>query len=326
MTSDSAMLDFKESQAPRVGFITNCLKMPFIKKVKLAKQLVFNTLEVACWPKGHPKQCDIDADHFDVTTIKNVQNLLQQTGVSISCLAYYDNLLSADLTIRHNNQKHLKHVIDLASALGVPYVGTYVGRDLNHSIADNFSMCADTFPSLVTYAANHHVTILIENCPMPTWDPEGFPATITYTPELWEELFHIIPDEHLALNFDPSHLYWMHIDYLAAANQFADRIKSVHVKDVTTINNDLGRYGIYGKKVDKKHRYDYGYYQATVPGYGDINWLQLFRVLQDHHYRGPYEVEYKNGNGFGVILDDQKGLRMSSHYVRDMLGLAKITS
>ncbi|MEE6729880.1 sugar phosphate isomerase/epimerase [Pediococcus pentosaceus] len=302
----------------QIGFITNCLSLPLSDKIKLAANLGFNTLEVACWPVGDPKQCDINADSYDDDTLTEISNLLRHQHITISSLAYYENNLSTELQVRNMHIRHLKNVIRLAHKLDVPYVGTYIGKNSMISLEDNFVLAENIFQPILEYADALGVTILIENCPMPTWNPEGYPATITYSPELFCRLFTSFPTHRLGLNFDPSHLYWMGIDYLSVAARFADRIHSVHIKDVTTINNEPNRYGLYGKKINKNNPFDFGYYQATLPGYGDIDWLQLLHVLRNNGFTGPLQVEYKNSNGFGSIADPQRGLAISRQYLSEI--------
>lgn len=306
----------------QIGFITNCLTMPFAQKVQLAAKLGYQTLEVACWPKGHPKQCDIDADAYDQVTVEKLLQLLQQEQMTISTLAYYENMLDADVQSRAGHLQHLHNVIQLAHQLGVPYVATYIGKNSELSLEANFRLATEVFKPILDEAAALGVTILIENCPMSTWNPEGYPATITYSPELLHRLLQTFEHEPLRLNFDPSHLYWQGIDYLQAATEFAPWIKSVHVKDVTTRNNDPDHYGLYGKKVTKQNPFDFGYYTATLPGYGDLKWLKLFQVLHTHGFDGPLQVEYKNGNGFGTIDDPQRGLALSLRYLEFVETLA----
>ena len=51
------------------------------------------------------------------------------------------------------------------------------------------------------------------------------------TPAIWRRMFDEIPSPHFGLNFDPSHLIWQQIDYLAPLAEFKDRIFHVHAKD-----------------------------------------------------------------------------------------------
>ncbi len=80
------------------------------------------------------------------------------------------------------------------------------------------------FSPILAYAAAKGIKLMIENCPMPGWSHDGWPGTISYSPELWREMFQRIPAENFGLNLDPSHLYWLGIDYLQIIPEFKDRI------------------------------------------------------------------------------------------------------
>ena len=54
--------------------------------------------------------------------------------------------------------------------------------------------------------------LIIENCVMEGWHPDGYPGNLAYSPELWEWMFSL----GLYLNYDPSHLLWIGIDPVAA--------------------------------------------------------------------------------------------------------------
>lgn len=301
-----------------LGFISNCLTGEFIEKLKVAHDAGYSSMEVACWPEGDKKQCDLNADKYTSFDIFNIEFLLKQYHINISTLAYYENMLVHDRDERQQHLKHLRNVINLASELHVPYVATYIGQDLTISIKDNFVEYQKIFSELLVYAEERNVTILIENCPMPTWN-NGMPATISYSPELWERMFELLPNKNYGLNLDVSHLYWMHIDVLKSIEQFSHRIFSVHIKDVTLVQNDEQRYGIYGKTLDRQHANDFGYYQPTLPGYGDIKWERVMHKLDEVGFHGPVQVEYKDSNGFGHIKSTKTGLKMSAAYLRSII-------
>lgn len=302
-----------------VGFISNCLQGTLEEKMKVANQLGYTTLEVACWPKGSQKQCDINPEELTKSEIEKIKLLEDFYKVKISTLVYYENMLIDDVSVRAKYLMHLLYVIDAAWMLKIPYVGTYVGKNFKQSIEENFVSMVQVFKPILTYAKEKNVTILIENCPMPTWSPEGNPSTITYSPELLERTFALLPQDNFGLNYDPSHLYWQGIDYLQVLEDFASHIKSVHIKDVTLNSVNRQRYGLYGKYLDKKHPYDYGYYQDTLVGYGDIKWLELFQKMKTLKLSVPVQVEYKNSNGYGVIADPVRGLALSRQYLSEVM-------
>ena len=109
-------------------------------------------------------------------------------------------------------------------------VGTFIGRDPGRSVAENLREAERVFPPLVDYAGERGVKLMIENCVMEGWHPDGYPGNLAYSPELWEWMFEL----GLYLNFDPSHLLWLGIDPVAALKPYVDRVAHAHAKDAET--------------------------------------------------------------------------------------------
>ena len=81
---------------------------------------------------------------------------------------------------------------------------------------------------LVERAGEREVKLIIENCVMEGWHPDGYPGNLAYSPELWEWMFSL----GLYLNYDPSHLVWMGIDPVTALRPYVDRIPHAQAKDI----------------------------------------------------------------------------------------------
>ena len=95
--------------------------------------------------------------------------------------------------------------IDAAAALG-GRTGRHVHRPRpGRSVAENLREAERVFPPLVDHAGERGVRLIIENCVMEGWHPDGYPGNLAYSPELWEWMFAL----GLYLNFDPSHLLWI---------------------------------------------------------------------------------------------------------------------
>jgi sugar phosphate isomerase/epimerase len=160
-----------------------------------------------------------------------------------SALAYYDNNLHPDTTERDAVHAHVRACIDAAAALGGVPVGTFIGRDPGRSVAENLREAERVFSPLVDYAGEHGVPLMIENCVMEGWHPDGYPGNLAYSPELWEWMFGL----GLFLNFDPSHLLWLGIDPVEALRPYVDRVVHAHAKDAETFPAHRNRFGFFGR-------------------------------------------------------------------------------
>ncbi|MFO1062512.1 MAG: TIM barrel protein [Pirellulales bacterium] len=45
-------------------------------------------------------------------------------------------------------------------------------------------------------------------------------------------MFADLGSPNIGLNYDPSHMVWQQMDYLAPMRHFADRLHHIHLKDV----------------------------------------------------------------------------------------------
>jgi sugar phosphate isomerase/epimerase len=230
--------------------------------------------------------------------------MLEAEGLEISAVAYYDNNLHADLQRRQANQEHLRACIDAAHLLGCRYVGTFVGRDIGATVTENLRLGEKELPPLVEYARERSVQLVVENCPMEGWHPDGYPANLAYSPELWEWMFGL----GLELNFDPSHLVWLGIDPVEALRAAAGHVHHVQAKDVQVQPGGRNRYGVFGQMVDRPNPWTTGWWRYRVPGLGQVDWTALVDALYESGFDGFVSVEHEDPVWGGSSEKVQQGL------------------
>jgi sugar phosphate isomerase/epimerase len=281
----------------KLGFLTACLPQLSLENIiKWASEKGFDCLELGAWPVASNRDYQaqqIDAAKFTKDDAYRVQELFNKFNMTISAMAYYDNNLHPDLERRKNFLDHLKKVIDTAALLNVKLVGTFVGARPDKSPTENMNEIGDVFRDLCKYASDKDVKIMIENCPMENWVMFGLPGNYAYSPELWEALFNEVPADNFGLNFDPSHLYWLGIDYIEAAKEFATKIFHVHAKDTEMLDHGMYRYGIFGKQIDPTP-WKSGWWRYRIPGFGEIDWMRLITTLQEHGYDHVLSIEHED--------------------------------
>ena len=86
----------------------------------------------------------------------------------------------------------------------------FVPEDASLGRAKNFDIWKQTVPPIAEFAADNGVTIAVEGWPGPGPD---YPA-LGCTPEMWRAMFAECDSPGLGLNYDPSHLVRIGIDYL----------------------------------------------------------------------------------------------------------------
>lgn len=280
------------------GFLTGCLGgMPLKEKAKWASQNGFKALEVSCWPKVNERDysgSDIDVANLTLEEAEEIKKYFAEYGLTISSLAYYDNNLDKDHEKRKYINNHLKKCIDAAAMLGTSMVGTFVGRNIDKNIKDNFDEFEKVFGDLVKYANDRGIKLMIENCPMEGWQVQGLPGTISFTPELWHEMFKRVPSKNFGLNLDPSHLVWQFIDYIDVIPEFKDRIFHVHAKDTEVFENGFKRYGVFNRQLYTGVHGELGYWRYRMPGLGHVDWGKFINKLKENGYDGVISIEHED--------------------------------
>ena len=166
----------------KLGFLTACLPNRSLPDIAAwAAGNGFEALEVAAWP-------DLGARPFTATHLKvdgfgqreadEARTLFGRHGLTLSSLAYYDNNLHPDRDERTAAHAHLHRCIDAAALLGCPTVGTFVGRDPTRSVVENLRDAESVFRPLVDHAGEAGVKLIIENCVMEGWHPDGYPGNL----------------------------------------------------------------------------------------------------------------------------------------------------
>ena len=307
----------------KLGFLTVALgASPLEKKAEWAAAKGFSALEIACWPQRNDRDyssTDIDVETLTKAEADRVLAMLARLGLSISSLAYYDNNLDRDLAKRGAVNAHVRKCIDAAVLLGVSMVGTFVGRNIDKSIADNFDEFETVFSALAKYADDRDVKLMIENCPMVGWQLPGQPGTISFTPELWEEMFRRVPAKNFGLNLDPSHLVFQLIDYKALVPLFKDRIFHVHAKDALVFEEKLRYYGVFDRQL-RETRAAEGYWSPRMPGDGGVDWNGFLDALRKAGYDGFVSIEHEDPRYEGPEEKVKQGLMVAYDHLSKLGG------
>ena len=128
----------------------------------------------------------------------------------------------------------------------------------------------------------------IENCPM-LFTADEWPGgkNLATSPAIWRRMFADIPSPSFGLNFDPSHLIWQQMDYLAPLLEFRDRLVHVHAKDARIDRAALDAHGVLSLPQALAHA------QAPRPGRRPLGRVprgpgrRRLRRPRRHRGRGP---------------------------------------
>ena len=302
----------------KLGFVSAILPdLSFEEVIDFAADKGFSCVEIMCWPTGKADRRYAGVTHIDVNTLDQAKanDLLAYAAdrnVEISGLGYYPNPMHEDEDKGSYFRSHLSHVIRAANMLKLTNVNTFVGRDQRLTMEENIEKFKKVWPSIIYLAEEMGVNIGIENCPMYFTDdewPKG--QNIAYSPAVWRRLFEIVNSANFGLNYDPSHLLWMQMDYLKPIYEFQERIFHVHIKDAKMYKNLLDDYGVLANPLK--------FHSPKLPGLGDINWGAYFSALNDIGYNGPACIEVEDKSYENNLENRKRALVQSITYLRNFL-------
>lgn len=300
----------------KLGFVSAILPELDLEQVfRTAARLGYDCVEVMCWPVGKAERryagiTHIDVESLDDGSVSQIQSLVRETGVSISGLGYYPNALSPDPVEAAKCVEHIRKVMDGAARLGLGHVNTFVGRDWTKSIADNWPRFVGTWGPLLEHAQKLNLKIGIENCPM-LFSKDEWPGgkNLAISPAIWRKMFQDLPYECFGLNYDPSHMIWQQMDYLAPIREFAKKLFHLHAKDVRLDRYKLDQVGILAHPQE--------YHTPKLPGMGDVHWGQFFSALTDTGFKGSVCVEVEDRAYEGSLEARIASLQQSLTYLRN---------
>jgi sugar phosphate isomerase/epimerase len=301
----------------QLGFVSAILPELSLEAVlTLAREEGFACVELMCWPLGAADRRYAGVTHLDVAKLgpeqaPQVHDLVRRSGVSISGLGYYPNLLAADPHHRRVVAEHLAKVIDAAKLLGVGVVNTFIGRDHTKPIEEQWPLVKEVWSPLIERAAASGVKLGIEHCPM-LFSADEWPGgkNLAIAPAVWRKLFELFPGPTLGLNLDPSHLVWQFIDAARVIREFGPRIVHVHAKDARIDRERLYEQGVLGL----------GWHVPKLPGLGEVEWSAFFAALTTAGYKGPVCVEVEDRAYEGALAERKRALRQSKRFLEQFMG------
>lgn len=284
--------------------------MPLAELAPLAKEMGYDGLELACW-----------GDHFEVRRALDDEGyargqleLLHRSG--LECFAIGNHLAGQAVCdridsrheailpehvwgdgdpegVRQRAAQEMKDTARAAAMLGVKVVTGFTGSSIWHSLYAFPPTTQDYWEAGFRDFADRWLPILdaFEDAGV-DFALEVHPTEIAFdTASAARALEEVRNHPRFGFNYDPSHLGYQGVDYVAFLHTFKERIFHVHMKDAWWGRGD-GSVGVFGGHTsfgDSRRFWDF-----RSVGRGDIDFEEIVVALNDIGYRGPLSVEWED--------------------------------
>src|SRR5262249_23913614 len=133
------------------------------------------------------------------------------------------------------------------------------------------------------------------------------------SPAIWRRMFADIPSTSFGLNFDPSHMIWQQMDYLAPLTEFRDRLVHIHAKDARIDRGPLDDHGVLS--------YPKLWHTPKLPGMGDVHRGAFLGKLAEVRHGRHVAIEVEDRAFEGSLERRRESLIISRRYLlQHMIG------
>lgn len=282
--------------------------LPFEEICRLAQEMGFEGLEIACWGD----HMDVKRAAADPAYVAERKSILAKYGLQCWALGnhlagqcvgdLYDSRLDGFAPAQYKGQPEairqwaiaeMKMTARAAKAMGCKIVTGFMGSP----IWKFWYSFPQTTEAMIEAGYDEIVEL---------WTPifdefrangvkfalEVHPTEIAYDFYTSQKLFRekFADNDVLGINFDPSHLIWQGIKPHLFIREFADKIMHVHIKDALV--NTEGTEGILGSFLnfgDTRRGWNF-----VSPGHGSVDFERIIRELNAIGYDGPLSVEWED--------------------------------
>lgn len=200
------------------------------------------------------------------------------------------------------------HIEECAAAGASVFFTVTIPADKMLPRNQNFDYLVESYAALIPALERTDSRVVIEGWPGP--------GAVCCTPETYRAFFREVGSDRFGVNYDPSHLLRMGIDPLRFLKEFAGRVYHVHAKDTALSSEDLYEFGHEQPATfTKGHGWGGAVWRYTLPGHGQTDWIETFRVLKRTGFAGLVSIELEDENFNGTEAGEQRGLIKSREFL-----------
>ncbi len=259
----------------------------------------------------------------DETKLQAFKDTLARHHLDIAALSVHGNAVHPDKAVAEKAHTEFENAVLLAEKLGVETVVTFSGcpGGCPEDKTPNWVTCPwpDDYTHILEYQWNE---VLI-----PYWKKESefcrahnvrvafemHPGFCVYNPETMMRIRKACGD-NIGANFDPSHLFWLGIDPVAAIRYLGDAIFYFHAKDTKIDEINTGINGVLDTKPYSDEIHRSWIFRSVGYGHAHQTWKDMMSALRMVGYDGPISIEHEDS-----LMTPSEGLNKAIAMLKDVM-------
>jgi sugar phosphate isomerase/epimerase len=269
-------------------------------------------LKALCdWAKGAGFEV-LDLGWATPADIRTVESSGLRLG-SVDLLDFGSILHSDEAKRREHVAGNVAYVKEVSAAGAKLFFTAIIPGDPTRKRSENYALAVETYGPIVDAIRSAGAKLVIE----------GWPGRAPHYPSLCctpETCRAFLRDagEGVGLNYDPSHLIRLGVDPLRFLREFCPHVHHAHAKDAQLIAEAAYEFGLYqpAALVEPPWRFGEHAWRYTIPGHGQMDWGEAFRILSEGGYAGAVCVELEDDHFNGTEAGEKLGLTRSLEFLR----------
>ena len=246
----------------------------------------FNAVEIMCdAPHAFPPILNENVSSIKESLQKNEMKISNLNGFMMSAIEdfHHPSWIEESVRYRQKRIEHTKNCLELAHLLKAKNVSTEPGGPKTKQTTEQeLQIFEDGLREVLPIAEKFEITLLIE--------PE--PELLIENSSQFLSFIEQFDSKFIGLNFDIGHFFCVNEDPAKLILDLQDYIHHIHLEDISPT---------------RKHHH-------LIPGYGSINFKEIFESLKDIKYDGFVTVEL-----YPYQANPQKAAIESKNYLNSIL-------
>lgn len=300
--------------------------LPLREMLDKVTECGLDTVEIGCGWYPKVAHCDYEKLLSSDAALREYKDEFERRGLTISALSAHGNPLHPDREIAETSHARWRAAVELAPKLGVDTVNAFSGCPGDHEGAKYVNWVSNAWPidmqHILEWQWNEKV--------IPYWKAEAayaagkgihkiafemHPGMVIFNNATLFRLREAVGPA-IGSNYDPSHMFWQHIDVFASMRQLLkeNALFHFHAKDTSFVEDVLRVNGVLEIKPADRIAERAWMFRTIGYGHDAVFWKEVVSELWRGGYRGAISIEHEDR-----LMSPDEGLAKAVAFLKECI-------